>query len=225
MFGGGKGSSGGKPGGGVRKQDPNAAINKVRETVSKLEKRENKLNRDIEQCEKRAKAFVQKKQKKKALMELKKKKVLEQNLERIMGKKLNLETQIMTLEEAIMNAEVVSGMKVGANALQQQQQKVDIDEVDDLRDQMQEQQDMMHDINDVLAEPVVDLDDDDLLAELNELEELEADDMLADLPVVDTQPAQTNPQTQDLIADMPSVPSVNKPQKVVDKDEEELMAL
>merc|ERR1719383_884952 len=175
--------------------------------------------------ETRAKAFVAKKQKKKALMELKKKKVLSDNLERIMGKKLNLETQIMTLEEAVMNAEVVSGMKTGAQALQQQQEKVDIDDIDELRDQMQEQQDMMHEINDVLAEPVMDMDDDELMAELNELEELEADDMLADLPVVDTQPAQTNPQTQDLIADMPSVPSGNKPQKVVDKDEEELMAL
>ena len=35
---------------------------------------------------------------------------------------------------------------------------------------MQEQQDMIHDINDVLAEPVLDMDEDELMAELNELE-------------------------------------------------------
>merc|ERR1740129_758443 len=125
----------------------------------------------------KAKQFVAKKQKKKALMELKKKKVLTDNLDRIMGKKLNLETQIMTLEEAVMNSEVVSGMKTGANALKQEQQKVDIDAVEDLAALPQvdvQPQKQEHNILDDLpnapvkpVKPVKIVDDDE--AELNAL--------------------------------------------------------
>ena len=68
---------------------------------------------------------------------------------------------------------------------------------------MLEQQDMMQEMNDVLGEPMHDLDDDELMGELDELEALQAEEDLAALPQVDVQPQK---QEHNILDDLPNAP-------------------
>lgn len=52
-----------------------------------------------------------------ALFELKRKKMFEKQIEQIFGKRVNLETQIMALESAATNKEVISAMMQGKSAI------------------------------------------------------------------------------------------------------------
>ena len=57
---------------------------------------------------------------------------------------------------------------------------INIDDVDELVEDLNEQHDLMEEVSNALGEPLfnTDLDEDELLAELDELEELEADQLL-----------------------------------------------
>merc|ERR1719252_429705 len=61
---------------------------------------------------------------------------------------------------------------------------VDVESVDDLKNDIAEVNDLAEEINEVLSVPFVEMDEDDLLSELDELEELEAETDLEDLPEV-----------------------------------------
>merc|ERR1711933_651035 len=109
-------------------------------------------------------------------------------LNSIQGKKLNLETQIMALEDAHLNKETLKAMKTSANAMKATVKESDLDKADEL----------MEDMNEAMAQPIGQMmDDDELEAELAELEELEADELLNE---------------------MNDVPINNKPQHNVDDD-------
>ena len=95
----------------------NDAIVKVKTQVQMMEKRETHLERQIEEILKSAKEAMRNKNKKRAMQFLKKKKMLEKQLDTTENKRMNLEGLILNLEDAQMNAEVVSGMKVGGNVL------------------------------------------------------------------------------------------------------------
>merc|ERR1719216_857975 len=111
MFGNQPAKKGGSGGGPAPKKDPNKAINTIRTAITQLDKRGKHLEKQIDMCKKNAQAKVKRKDRKGAMLELTKKKKLEQQLEGLWSKKLNLETQIMTLEEAMMNVQTVAAMK------------------------------------------------------------------------------------------------------------------
>ena len=81
----------------------NDSIQSLRQAVIQLQKREVHLDRKIQVCLGNAKSKSKRKDKKGAIYELKKKKQLENHLQSIQGKKLNLEIQIMALEDAHLN--------------------------------------------------------------------------------------------------------------------------
>jgi charged multivesicular body protein 4 len=207
------------------KRKTTESINVIREAITKLEKRENFLQKKIDILTKKVQAKVKKKNKKGALVCLKTKKMLEKQVETIMGKKLNLETQIMALEEAVMNVEVVDAMREGGTALNKQINHINIEDVDEMRDDFAEAQDRNEEINTALADPMggIDLDDDDLLAELNELEDLNAAEELMDLPVINTNNV-VQPMNVTENASAPQVIAQAPQQQIIDDDERELMA-
>merc|ERR1712187_773669 len=100
--------------------------------VSQLDKREVHLEKKIQVCLNNAKAKSKRRDKKGALFELKKKKQLESQLQSIQGKKLNLETQIMALEDAHMNKEVLKVMKKGADAIKGTINDADLEKAEDV---------------------------------------------------------------------------------------------
>lgn len=82
-----------------------------------LEKREAFLQKQADECLEKAKAKSKKGDKRGALFELKRKKMFEKQIEGMFGKRVNLETQIMALQSAAANKDVLSAMKAGRDAI------------------------------------------------------------------------------------------------------------
>ena len=137
-----------------------------------------------------------------ALFALKRKKLYEAEIDKIANIKMTLETQVMNLESAAQNAETFKAMNAGKNAMSNIREDTNIDKVDDLMDEIQEEMQMADEISNALAQPVDPLlaDEDDLLAELQELEAEDVEEQLL-------QPAK---KAQEEIS-MPTVPSSQLP--------------
>jgi charged multivesicular body protein 4 len=180
LFGGG-GNNGAK----AKQQAPdlNTSIQQLRGAINQLEKREVFLQKKIEQCLAKAKQRSKARDKKGALFELKKKKQLESQLQSIQGKKLNLETQIMALEDAHLNKETLKAMKTSASAMKAAVKEADLDKADELMDDINEAIDQVQEMNEAMSQPIgAVMDDDELEAELAELEEMEADELINQMP-------------------------------------------
>ena len=137
-----------------------------------------------------------------ALFALKRKKLYEAEIDKIANIKMTLETQVMNLESAAQNAETFKAMHAGKNAMSNIREDTNIDKVDDLMDEIKEEMEMADEISNALAQPVDPLltDEDDLLAELQELEAEDVEEQLL-------QPAK---KAQEEIS-MPDVPSSQLP--------------
>jgi len=117
------------------------------------------------------------------LYELKKKKQLESQLQSIQGKRLNLETQIMTLEDAYLNRETLSAMQTSSQAMRSAIRESEVDKADDLMEDINEAMEQVHEMNEAMSQPLGPvMDEDTLEAELAELEEMEADELLTSMP-------------------------------------------
>jgi charged multivesicular body protein 4 len=202
----------------------NDSIQLLRKATNQLEKREVHLEKKIQVCLNNAKQKSRKRDKKGALYELKKKKQLEKQLESIQGKKLNLETQIMTLEDAHLNKETLKAMKTSAAVMKSTVKESDLDRADELMEDINEAMDQVAEMNEAMAQPLGQImDDDELEAELAELEEFEADELLNELSEA-AAPVRSAAQTQPAL-NLPSVPDGDINQPVVDDEDAELAAL
>ena len=114
-----------------------------------------------------------------ALFALKRKKLYESEQDKIQNVKMTLETQVINLESAAQNAQTYQALKAGSNTMQKIRNEVGIEQVDDVMDEIKEEMELAQEINQAIAQPVDPLmaDEDELLAELNELEtaDLEAE--------------------------------------------------
>jgi len=198
-------------GGGKSKQPtPQEAIQKLRETEDMLTKKADFLEKRIEQELASAKKHGTK-NKRAALNALKRKKRLEKQQEQIDGTLTTIEFQREALENAQSNTEILKNMGMASKALKGALGNMDIDKVDDMMADIQESQDVSNEIADAIARPMGfqdDVDEDDLLAELEEMEQEELDKELVgigsqpvpdlDLPAPGTSiPAQPAKQQED----------------------------
>ncbi len=116
----------------AKKAAPTAkdSIIKMRETLEMLEKREKFLQGKIDNELKIAKANAAKNKRRThslfimltlldavALMALKRKKTYEAHVDKILGARMTIETQVMTIESANVNLEAMNAMKAGADAM------------------------------------------------------------------------------------------------------------
>jgi len=118
-------------------------------------------------------------------MALKRKKAYQGQIEKISGAKLTLEQQVMAIEDANINLEAMGAMRMGAQAMKGIHGSLNIDKVDDTMEEIREQMDIANEINDAIAKPVgfgMEFDDDELTAELDELEQEQIDSKLIDIP-------------------------------------------
>jgi len=112
------------------KASPKDAIVRLRETLEMLEKREKYLETKIGNELKFAKANAQKNRRgalhchptnrtnqQAALMALKRKKAYENEITKISGSRMTIETQVMAIENANVNLETMNAMKAGAEAM------------------------------------------------------------------------------------------------------------
>ncbi len=156
-----------------------------------------------------AKKKLAAKDKKSALFAMKRKKMYEAEIEKIMGSKMTLETQIMSLESSVQNMETFKAMRAGKEAMARVRKGIDVDNVDDVMDDIREEMETANEISEAIGRPVEDsaFDDEDLLNELNELEEADLEEQMLSEPKVAT-------------LNMPDAPS-GLPEKAVAEEEDE----
>lgn len=199
-----------------QKVDAQTAITKLRDSEEMLEKKSKHLEAQIDKELQSAKQHGTK-NKRAALNALKRKKRLEAQLNQIDNTLTTIEFQRESLMNARSNAEILSTMKDAGKAMQGIHKEVNIEKVEDVMDDIQEQQDIAAEISAAISRPIdmpgIDMDDDDLLAELEDLEQEELDNGLIQIPAaVPQQPLPTVPN-----APLPSVPA--RPQQTKEDDD------
>merc|ERR1711970_1585141 len=156
---------------------PQEAIQKLRETEDMLNKKAEFLEKRIAD-EVAAAKKAGTKNKRVALSHLKRKKRLEKQQEQIDGTLTTIEFQREALENAQSNTEILNTMDYSSKALKGAMGNMDVDKVDDMMADIQDAQDTSNEIADAIARPMGmqdDIDEDDLLAELEEMEQEELD--------------------------------------------------
>lgn len=102
-------------------------------------------------------------------------------LKQIDGTLTTIEFQREALENANTNTSVLQVMGDAAKALKKAHADMDVDKVHELMDDVQEQQEIANEISEAISNPVgfgTDVDEDELLAELEELEQEELSEKL-----------------------------------------------
>jgi len=143
-------------------------ISKLNETITLLEKREEHLNKQIKSLKTNAKK-TKDENKSKCLFFLKKAKIYQNQLENIFNTKYNIEVQLNTLYQSIVNKEVINSLSVVKDTVQHYH--VEVEKTEKLMEDLQENIQDINEVSSVLSKPLGDIhDEDDLLKELDELE-------------------------------------------------------
>ncbi|XP_063501643.1 putative charged multivesicular body protein 4B-like protein CHMP4BP1 [Symphalangus syndactylus] len=146
------------------------------------------------------------KNKRAALQALKRKKRYAKQLAQIDGTLSTIEFQRQALENANTNTEVLKNMGSAAKAKKAARDNVDIDKVDELMQDIADQQELAEEISTAISKPVgfgEKSDEDELMAELEELEQEELDKNLLEI---------SGPETVPLL-NVPSIALPSKPAK------------
>lgn len=172
---------------------PQEAIHKLRETEEMLTKKQEYLEKKIEQ-----EIAIAKKNgtrnKRAALQALKRKKRFEQQLTQIDGTLSTIEFQREALENANTNTEVLKNMGFAAKAIKGVHQKIDLDKIDSMMQDITEQQDIAQEINEAISRPFGDqFDEDELLAELEELQQEELEESMKNMGQLPSVPSTALP--------------------------------
>ncbi|CAL5442906.1 unnamed protein product [Camellia sinensis] len=206
---------------GKPKEEANAltTLDKLNETLEMLEKKEKVLLKKAAGEVEKAKEFTRAKNKRAAIQCLKRKRLYEQQIEQLGNFQLRIHDQMIMLEGAKATTETVDALRTGASAMKAMQKATNIDDVDKTMDEINEQTENMKQIQEALATPIgaaADFDEDELEAELEELEGAELEEQLL-------QPATTAPAAP-VQAPAGRIPARAAPQKRT-AEEDELAAL
>lgn len=178
---------------GEKAPSPQEAIQRLREVEEMLQKKSDFLEKKVDSELTLARKHGTK-NKRAALMALKRKKRYEKQLQQIDGTLSTIEFQREALENASTNTEVLSVMGGAAKALKAAHKNMDVDDVHNLMDDIAEQQEVANEISDAISNPIgfgQDMDEDDLMAELEELEQESLDEQLLEVgtPAADSLPS------------------------------------
>lgn len=191
---------------------PAEAIQKLRSTEEMLLKKQEFLEGKVDAELKTAKKNGTK-NKRVALQALKRKKKYEKQLLQVDGTLTTIEAQREALENAHTNAEVLKNMKFASGALKSAHKQMGVEDVDDLMADVHEEMERAREISDAISNPIGfgadEIDEDELNAELEELEQEDFDEKMLDVDI-----------------ELPQVPDAPLPadkKKVAAKDEEDDM--
>ncbi|KAL9244590.1 hypothetical protein vseg_018355 [Gypsophila vaccaria] len=157
-----------------------ATLQKMSEALEMLEKKEQVLIKKAAAEIEKAKEYTRAKNKRAAIQCLKRKKLYEQQVEQLGNFQLRIHDQMIILEGAKATTETVDALRSGAKAMKDMQKATNIDDVDKTMDEINEQTENLRQIQDALAAPIGtnDFDEDELEAELEELEGAELEEQL-----------------------------------------------
>lgn len=169
-------------------EGPKESILQMRATLEMLEKKEKHLDSKISQETEFARAHAST-NKNQALMALKRRKQLEMHQENVRGARFNLESQIMTIENAHINLETLQAMKAGSAAMKSIHGELDVNKVDDVMEDIREQMDLANEISQAISNPLgldTSIDEDELEAELERFEQEALDATLLETTKIPT---------------------------------------
>uniref|UniRef100_A0A224XK52 Putative autotransporter adhesin n=1 Tax=Panstrongylus lignarius TaxID=156445 RepID=A0A224XK52_9HEMI len=164
------------------------AVLQVKQQRDKLKQYQIKIEQKLENERLLAKKLLTSGQRERAKLLLKKKRYQENLLEKTDGQLENLEKMIQDLEFAQVEIKVVTGLKIGSEALKSLNEILNIDEIERIMDETREGIEKQQEINDLLNGKLTEEDEEDIEKEYNELlklEEEEISEKLPDIPVIE----------------------------------------
>ena len=162
------------------------AIKLITETIDTQQKRKMHLERQIDALTVEIKALITKNKKDAALLLLKKQKMIKKQVSLMDESIFNLELQKMNLENNSVQKASIDAFKQASSVLKES--AVDVEEVERVMDDLQDETDRQQEISEALARPLISIDVDDELAEIEREIAEEADvkllKELTDVPTV-----------------------------------------
>ncbi|GAU19572.1 hypothetical protein TSUD_303850 [Trifolium subterraneum] len=180
--------------------DVDRAILALKTQRRKLAQYQQKLDAVIEAEKQAARDLIREKKKDRALLALKKKKTQEELLKQVDAWLINVEQQLADIELASKQKAVFESLKAGNDAMKAIQSEINIDDVQKLMDETAEAKAYQDEIHAILGEQLSAEDEEEVLAEFENLETQLAVDDLPEAPT-------TVPAEIDEKLDLPDVPT------------------
>ncbi|XP_047311464.1 vacuolar protein sorting-associated protein 20 homolog 2-like [Impatiens glandulifera] len=180
------------------------AILSLKTQRRKLADYQRQLDTVIEAEKQAARDLLREKKKDRALLALKKKKVQEELLKKIDAWLINVEQQLADIELANKQKAVFESLKAGSSAMKAIQSEVKLEDVQKLMDDTEEAKAYQDEMNAILGEKLTAEDEEEVLAEFDNLEAQMAINDLPEVPQT-TLPAKEEEEVETL--DLPDVPT------------------
>ncbi|XP_065848594.1 vacuolar protein sorting-associated protein 20 homolog 2-like [Euphorbia lathyris] len=177
------------------------AILSLKTQRRKLGQYQQKLDEVIEAEKQAARDLIRQKRKDRALLALKKKKTQEDLLKQVDTWIINVEQQLADIELASKQRAVFESLKSGNDAVKAIQKEINLDDVQKLMDDSEEAKAYQDEINAILGEKLSAEDEEEVLAEF---ENLESQITVEDMPEVPTVIPSKEPEDE---LDLPDVPT------------------
>ncbi|GFY91344.1 vacuolar protein sorting-associated protein 20.2 [Actinidia rufa] len=178
------------------------AILSLKTQRRKLADYQRQLDTVIEAEKQAARDLLREKKKDRALLALKKKKMQEELLKQVDAYLINVEQQLADIELASKQKAVFDSLKAGNNAMKAIQSEINLEDVQKLMDDTEEAKAYQDEINAILGEKLSAEDEEEVLAEF---ENLETQITLQDLPEVSSTVLSCEEPEKQL--DLPDVPT------------------
>ncbi|KAG6660623.1 vacuolar protein sorting-associated protein 20 homolog 2-like [Carya illinoinensis] len=178
------------------------AILSLKTQRRKLGQYQQQLDAVIEAEKQAARDLIREKKKDRALLALKKKKAQEELLKQVDAWIINVEQQLADIELASKQKAVFDSLKAGNNAIKAIQSEINLEDVQKLVDDTDEAKAYQDEINAILGEKLSAEDEEEVLAEF---ENLESQIILQDLPDVPTKTQSSEEHNKKL--NLPDVPT------------------
>ncbi|KAJ1532189.1 hypothetical protein ONE63_000811 [Megalurothrips usitatus] len=190
----------------VTEQD--RAILQLKQQRDKLKVYQKRIQGTLEKDTDMARKLLRDGKKDRARLILRKKKYQEQLLLSADKQLENLEKLTQDLEFAVIEAQVVDGLKIGNDALKKANAVFSIDEIERIMDETREGVEKQREIDELISGSLTDQDEEDVMAEL--------DDIIKEQTKISTPTVPEAEAEDDKIEELPDVPS-EEPEDIAER--------